>query len=214
MKKFLAIILSIATVLCLFAACGKETTEEPSEPEVTTAKHGAFSYIILEDGTAAITAYSSEEAVDELEIPDTMGNVDVTVIAKDAFAGVDNITKVKFPKTITTIEAGAFKGSSIKNALMTSSRKLTTIGEEAFADCEKLVQVDIPASVETIGDNAFANATALMVFTLRGDTPLTKAMFEGAKANLTIWAYEDAPNAKAFAKDAGYGFKTLKKGSN
>ena len=214
MKKLLAVILALLTVICLFSACsGKDDKGgDTKEAEVTEAlTEGDYTYEILGDDTVKITGFTGGQIADRLEIPDTIAEKNVTVIGEKAFAQSDKLVYVVMPKHIVKIENDAFKGSSIKNAMMTSSRELVSIGDEAFADCAKLVQVDIPNSVESIGKGAFKNAAALMVFTMRGDTALTPELFEGAR-KFVIWGYEEAANAAKFAKDNGYEFKTLSRG--
>lgn len=209
MKKIISVILVIFTVAFSLASCSK--INSGSDSKDSTLTEGDYTYELLEDGTAAIISYNSAESYDKLEIPDTLGGVNVTVIGKNAFAGATTLLRVEFPRYITTIENSAFKGSSIKYALMNSCRELVIIGEEAFADCTNLVQVDISSSVTTIGKKAFANDTALMVFTLRGDIKLNTNMFEGAK-RFTIWGYEDATTVAKFAEKNSYEFQTLTKG--
>lgn len=210
MKRVISILLAAFTLTFVFASCSKISSNSNSK-NGDALTEGNYTYELLDDGTASIVSYNSEESYDELEIPDTLGGVNVTVIGKNAFAGVSTILRVTFPRYLTTIENAAFKGSSIKYAMMNSCRELVIIGEDAFADCTKLVQVDISSSVTTIGKNAFANDTYLSVVTLRGDTDLDKNMFEGA-SRFTLWSYEDSTGVAKFAEKNGYEFKTLPKG--
>ncbi len=210
MKRFFSVFLAVLTLTFVFASCSKINSGSNSDNDGALTE-GNYTYELLEDGTAAITAYIASETYDELEIPDTLGGVNVTVISKNAFAGASTLLKVTFPRYLTTIENSAFKGSSIKYAMMNSCRELVIIGEEAFSDCANLVQVDISSSVTTIGKNAFANDAALMVFTLRGDTELNKNMFEGSN-RFTIWANDDATTVEKFADKNDYEFRSLPKG--
>ena len=74
--------------------------------------------------------------VSSIIIPRTFNNIRVTAIANNAFSGLENITSVMLPSTITTIGNSAFYGTS-------------------------LTQVRLGANVETVGALAFANISTL-----------------------------------------------------
>ena len=89
MKKLLAVILALLTVICLFSACsGKDNKGgDTKETEVTEAlTEGDYTYEILEDDTVKITGFAGSQIADRLEIPDTIAEKNVTVIGEKAFA--------------------------------------------------------------------------------------------------------------------------------
>ena len=180
MKKILSIILVLAAVMTLFCACGNN--EKPIETD-------EYTYVILEDGTAKITKYTGTDEVVELNIPEAFEDVSVTVIGAEAFAGVQTITVVNFPKSITKIEERAFAGSSIKKAFMHRSA-ITEIGAHAFSECKNLVQTDMPITLETLGERAYYSCSALKVATFRGNT-----------ANIDKFAFDACPKVKIYAKE-------------
>lgn len=180
MKKILSIVLVLAAVLTLFCSCN---TTKPVES-------GDYTYVVLEDGTAKITKYNGTKEVVELDIPSTFDDVTVTVIGTEAFADVQTITVVNFPKTITKIEERAFAGSSIKKAFMHRS-SITEIGAFAFAECKKLVQTDMPSSLVTLSERAYYYCDALKVATFRGDT-----------ANIDKFAFDACPKVKLHVKES------------
>lgn len=182
MKKILSIVLVIAAVMTLFCACNNGESKPIEANEYT--------YVILEDGTAKITKYTGTEAVVELNIPEAFEDVPVAVIGKEAFAGVQTITVVNFPKSITKIEERAFAGSSVKKAFMHRS-SITEIGVHAFSECKKLVQVDMPSTLETIGERAYYYCDALKVATFRGNT-----------ANIDKFAFDACPKVKIHVKES------------
>lgn len=61
------------------------------------------------------------------------------------------------PDQLKTIEAEAFRGSSVQEVVLPGT--LTTIGANAFADCADLALVYMPDSVSSIAGNAFANCS-------------------------------------------------------
>ena len=110
MKKILSLVLVFAAVMTLFCSCSDNKTGKESKP----IEANEYTYVILEDNTAKITKYNGTQDVVELDIPSSFEDVTVTVIGAEAFAGVQTITVVNFPDTITKIEEKAFAGSSIK----------------------------------------------------------------------------------------------------
>lgn len=180
MKKILSIVLVLAAVLTLFCSCN---TSKPIES-------GDYTYVVLEDGTAKISKYNGTKEVIELDIPSALDDITVTVIGTEAFAGVQTITVVNFPKTITKVEERAFAGSSIKKAFMHRSA-ITEIGAYAFAECKNLVQTDMPSSLVTLGEKAYYYCDMLKVATFRGDT-----------ANIDKFAFDACPKVKLHVKES------------
>lgn len=181
MKKIISIVLVIAAVLTVFCACGKKESDPIDS--------GDYTYVILEDGTAKITKYNGTEKIITLDIPDAIDEHTVTIIGAEAFAGVQTITVVNFPKTLVKIEEKAFAGSSIKKAFMHRSSSLTEIGAYAFAECKNLVQADMPRSLETVGEKAYYYCDKIKIANFRGDT-----------ANIDLFAFDACPNVKIYTK--------------
>ncbi len=181
MKKIISIVLVIAAVLTVFCACGKKESDPIDS--------GDYTYVIFEDGTAKITKYNGTEKITTLDIPDAFDEHTVTVIGEEAFAGVQTITVVNFPKTLLKIEENAFAGSSIKKAFMHRSSSMTEIGAYAFAECKNLVQADMPRSLETLGEKAYYYCDKLKIANFRGDT-----------ANIDTFAFDACPAVKIHTK--------------
>ena len=196
MKKILSVLLVLATVLALFAGCGEKAPKEMTE--------GDYSYIALEDNTAKITKFNKTDEIINLEIPATLGDMTVTVIGTEAFAGAQNITVVYAPETLLEIEDRAFAGSSVKKMFTHYSQDLKTIGSQAFSECHKLIQVDISSGVETIKENAFYYCENLRVVTFRGD-PVTFEQFAfNACQQAKFYVSADAKNTIEFARANGF----------
>lgn len=187
MKKIIAVLLAVVSVLCLFSACSpkKKTFED-------------YTYIVQKDDTVKIVKYNGTEEVITLDIPASIEEKKVTVIGEKAFADCAALVVVNFPADLVTVEKEAFKGSSIKKAFLNKCRKLNEIGESAFADCAKLVQVDISDSVAKIGEKAFSGDAALKVATFRGDVAeIAASAFEGCD-KVTVLCKESAANVKKY----------------
>ncbi len=182
MKKALSIILVITALLAVFCSCSKES--KPIES-------GDYTYVILEDNTAKITKYNGTGEVVELDIPSSFDDVTVTVIGKEAFAGVQSIKVVNFPSTLIKIEESAFKGSSIKKAFMHTCSHLTEIGAFAFSECPNLIQADMGRGVQIVGERAYAGSTNLKIVNFRGNTE-----------TIDTFAFDACPNVKIYTKEA------------
>ena len=122
------------------------------------AKSGAFTYKILSDGTAQITAYSGTSA--NLTIPSSLGGYTVTSIGKEAFYDCDSLVSVKIPYGVKSIEYQAFYDcDSLESVEFPNS--LISIGNQAFSVCYKLTNITIPDSVTNIGGFAFKSCSNL-----------------------------------------------------
>lgn len=87
----------------------------------------------------------------------------VTEIGQGAFSGYTNITEVEFPDSLTTIDDGAFSGSSITTVEIPSG--VASIGVNAFKDCSNLDRVDINATIPpTLGSDAFNNTSNCPIY--------------------------------------------------
>ena len=197
MKKVLAIVLVVASVLTLFCACGKN-----SKP----IQSGDFEYVVLEDDTAKITKYLGKDERPEYEIPASVDEYTVTVIGKEAFKGAQGIRKVYTPSTLTKIEERAFEGSSIKNAMMNRSKLLTEIGEYAFAECDNLIQADMPVSLVSLGDYAFYHCDKLRIAQFRGNTETIGTFSFDACPAVTIYLKDNAVKVKNYIDTYGFDF--------
>ena len=95
----------------------------------------------------------------ELVIPEGYG------IADGALAGLQNITTLVLPSTLTEITTGMFRG--LRNvSKIVLAEGVTSIGSYAFADCISLKQVNFPSTVTSIGSYAFAGTIRLTALTL------------------------------------------------
>ncbi len=95
---------------------------------------GDFKYVLLEDGTAEITAYTGK--ADKLEIPSSLDEHKVTSLG------------------LLSLWNGAFESVTIPDSI-------TKIGASVFQNCAKLTTVTIPASVASIDSTSFEGCEAL-----------------------------------------------------
>lgn len=166
MKKIIALMLACIVILPLLASCGgdKNKFELPtralSSDEVK--KFGSYEYMVYDDGTVIITAYTGTESV--LTVPDSIDGGRVVEIGMDCFIENTTITSVKL-------------GSSLE-----------IIGDYAFYDCTSLSSVTIGKKVWSVGVAAFEGTPWLESLTdeyvIVGDGVLLK--YQGDATYLTI----------------------------
>lgn len=102
----------------------------------------------------------NESIVGELDIPDEMLGLPVTVIGEDAFHSCKDLTKVTIPDTVTAIGAGAFSFCDFLTEVNIPNG-ITRIEDSTFLNCLNLETVNIPAGVTSIGDFAFSHCESL-----------------------------------------------------
>ncbi|MBO2515949.1 MAG: hypothetical protein CW338_01545 [Clostridiales bacterium] len=123
--------LSVILVLILLTAvCGA------AAEEIT---RGDYTYMLYEDGTAAITGYTGTDTV--LVLPAEVEGRPVTLIGEWAFA----------EKTAVSI---------------TVPEGVKVLGDCAFAKSDTLEEVILPASIEAMGDNPFNGCGALVTISI------------------------------------------------
>ena len=123
MKKLLVLFFSLILLLVLSALA--ETS-------------GDFSYRLLEDGTAEITAYNGNS--ETLNIPAELDGVSVTKIGDKAFSYCRSLTSVTIPDSVTSIGDGAFSSCNGLTSV-TLPDSVTEMGANPFTLCAKLTEI-------------------------------------------------------------------------
>ena len=89
-----------------------------------------------------------------------LSQADMFVMGDEAFAGCENLKKIKLPSSIKGIGKSAF-GGCINLSEIELPQNLVTLGEYAFADCRNLESILLPAGIKIISDGAFADCNSL-----------------------------------------------------
>lgn len=160
LKRLTSVLLVLGIVLGLmplsaFAAKPENTVETTFT--VTESDNGGvdtYTFMLLDDGTVELTAFSTTAAAANAVIPSTAQGHPVTSIGDSVFAYNMNLIKVTLPDSIISIGTGAFGGCT-KLTTANLGNSVVSIGENAFVYCTDLESVTIPSSVRTIGENAF-----------------------------------------------------------
>ena len=96
----------------------------------------------------------------EVAIPDTLGGLTVKAIGSYAFFELGEMTSLKIPECVETIEFYACRGcTNLVTATLPSN--LTTLGNAVFFNCSKLDVGYIPDSVTSMGRDTFWGCTSM-----------------------------------------------------
>lgn len=95
-----------------------------------------------------------------VNIPEYIGQEQITSIGPGCFAGCDGLTTIILPQSVTIISPMAFSGCSALRGLHLPEG-VRTIGPEAFSGCSALEAITIPATVEHIAPGVFNDCASL-----------------------------------------------------
>lgn len=131
-----------------------------ADDDINTIKSMSdYQYIVnAEDNTIEIVRYTGESQ--NISIPETIENSEVTSIGTGAFTHLSNLSAVSIPDTVEVIGASAFSECSSLTQV-SFSENLKSIGDSAFSGCPALKSVNLPDTVTTIGNYAFANCKSI-----------------------------------------------------
>ncbi len=104
---------------------------------------------------------NAQTSIESIEIPRTIGGLDVRVIKEEAFRDCGNIKKIILPDSIREIQNSAFSYCTSLESINIPVG-ITSIGDYAFEDCTALKSVVIPQSVTNIGYAAFSRCDKLV----------------------------------------------------
>ena len=119
----------------------------------------------------------------ELVIPEGVIN-----IPSDCFYS-SKLSSVKFPSTLKTIEAGAFRYNGRLACELIFPEGMILIGAEAFHECGNVQKLEFPSTLQTIQSNAFKNCYGVSSIICHSTEPpaVMSGAFDGiAKDNFTL----------------------------
>lgn len=119
---------------------------------------GNFEYVVAGDGAATIIGLMDAE-VENVVIPDKIGDYVVTSIGGDCFYNNKYIKTVSLPNSVVSIGKDAFCLSSLQSIGLPTD--LESIGEQCFYGCSKLAEISLPSSLDSIPARAFYGCDSL-----------------------------------------------------
>lgn len=170
-KRILALVLVLCLALPLLVACGSSAPDAPDASGTIENTSVSWSYkkeskTLTVTGAGAIPDFAVNEdsdtpwaearlSAEKIEISEG-----ITAIGAYAFWGMNNVTSVIVPYTVTEIRPFAFAycGKLTSFAFPTG---LVSIGNSAFEGCGALESVFLYEATATIGDYAFAYCSAM-----------------------------------------------------
>lgn len=122
-----------------------------------TLKYGVLHYVKDSNSISIIDCdYNATSVV----IPEKIGDIPVTKIENNAFAGCSGFSEIEIPNSVKYIGAYAFrKCAGITSITIPDS--VTYIGEYAFTNCKNLTNVVIGSGVIETGDFVFEKCSNL-----------------------------------------------------
>ncbi len=134
------------------------------------------------DKIVSIGGYAfADTDVTSVKLPDT-----VTSIQRGAFANTKQLKSITIPSNIEFIGQQAFMSSGIESLTFASGSKLGNIEQYAFANCEKLKNIRLPDSLEKLGMGAFEKSGLTSVSFGRGLAEIPKNAFYRTKLTSLI----------------------------
>lgn len=137
---------------------------------------GDYAFILLDDGTAEITAHVGNESA--LTIPNCLDGHPVTAIGDEAFSCLTSLISITIPDSVTKMGINPFRNSCRLAHIIVSPEHptLETIDGVLFNRKEKKLicyprafrqdSYVIPTGVAAIGDKAFADCKSLTSITI------------------------------------------------
>lgn len=135
--------------------------------------------------TIPLGIFDKNTKVKSLEVP---AESKLTTIEAGAFEGT-SLKTLTIPAGVTEIADETFKNSEIQRITYADGSKLTKIGEEAFAG-SNLVSMVMPAAAKEIGEAAFSGCLSLQSFSLVNVETIGANAFKSCSA-LNVFAWGD-----------------------
>lgn len=151
-KQYKSLNKTISVILAVLLAVGVL-------PFYTFAQDDVESYLTYSVTAEGITITDCDTSLSgNVVLPDTIDDLPVTVIGKQAFRSCSKITSITLPSSIKTIEMQAFSYcSALENIALNEG--LEKLGTFVFESCSKLANVYIPASLSEIPQRAFEDSS-------------------------------------------------------
>ena len=163
MKRLFALFLALS--MLIFSGAIAEEAGEAAEPERFISK--GYTYILLEDGTAEIVYYEHRDAVDWVDIPESLDGYTVTHIKDGVFDARSTFVRVTIPDTITDLDVNPFQScEKLSEIVVSPDNPYLEVKDGVlfrkqdhcllcYPRAMRAESYDIPDGTESIADYAF-----------------------------------------------------------
>lgn len=165
MKRIIALLLTLVTLLCFTACNGDDPVEETTTGEVVTeapveGENDTYKFLEYSDHIE-LTAYKGYSSY--VTLPYSINNKPVTsfgTIFKESLT----LVTIIIPGSYTEIADEAFYNACKLQNLTITSGTVKRIGANAFLGCQALKIANIPDTVTEIHEDAFKYCTELIIY--------------------------------------------------
>ncbi len=158
-NNFVKRLISIAVVIAMIMIPTSSYARVPQSSNDYTATfeaEGGLVYFNENNGSIV----GCDDSVTAISIPETVNDIPVVKIARQAFDSCKALETVEMTDTITEIAESAFEDcDNLKNVVLSDS--ITEINYSVFSECISLEKIHIPDSVTSIDNYAFMNCISL-----------------------------------------------------
>ena len=195
------------------------------ESIVWNAKHaadaysdGQYVYPIFYGIRSQITSFTFGEAVEYIptylcvgmdKLTSMIIPNSVTSIGNGAFYDCSSLTSVTIPNSVTSIGYYAFRNCTSLTSI-TIPESVTSIENWAFEGCSSLTSMTIPESVTSIGGSAFSGCSSLTSVTVgESVTSIGDSAFEGCSAiDSIVWNAKNCADASSLETAPFYAIRS------
>ena len=178
----MALVVVLALSLVPVSAAGSLQEEEGAQWITVEGIEGGEVLFKKETGTIE----KCRLTVTSANIPDTINDVPVKIIASSAFSNCGDLKSVTIPESVREIGMGAFSGCS-KLEIVTFKGETTDIGSSAFSFCSNLTEVVLPTKLERIESDVFSSCSMLSQVTIPNSViSIGEGAFAGCHSISTI----------------------------
>lgn len=198
--RLLAFIFVCTAILSIIPLCGY--AEENSSSEKSTADK--FEYILLDDGTVAVSKYNGSDA--NVSLPFEIDGYVVSEVYSSAFSGNETLESIIISSGVKYLGENCFKDcTALKRAEV--SEGLLGIGESCFENCKMLNSFYIPNTVTGLGEKAFLGCDSLKSLELPNTLMKIGEYCYGYKAGSSTDEYTKYDDVTVITPESSIGYR-------
>jgi hypothetical protein len=156
----------------------QQTTEQTTTEEATTEPFYGLTFKKTSEKSftcnskGIITAYTGKKKATEIIVPATIDGITVKGIGKEVFSGLEQVTTIGLPDTVTSFGDEAFSGCTSLNTMFSYDADSE---DDVRLSYDENSIITIPDKLKSIGTGAFADCTAIYKFAVADSNNYFKA---------------------------------------